>query len=194
MNDWHTLKPALVALGGVSPTATLALLVVVALGLRGAWRHALVFVAMLLTVVAIDVADKMLYYAWGVDYGWAVFRAASGHAARSAAVYPTLGWVVFAGSSRWRCVAGVAVGCVIAAAVSFSSVDSGIHTAAEVCVGALLGLTTLLVVARLASLKPLAGAVQMLLIVAAIAACMFVPATRYDFESHVQKTARRLVQ
>ncbi len=192
MDHWHALQHALVALGGVVPTCVIVCLSLIALGARGAWRRAALFVLVLFVMMGIGIATKILHYAWDVSYGLVVFRGASGHALRATALYPTFAWIVFAGMSRRRCAGWVVVGALVALAVTIAAIDKAIHTPAEAFVGAFLGAVVPVVVARAGRLESLPGRLQALLVAAAIALCAALPATTYDFEQRVVDFSRYL--
>lgn len=192
MDDWHAIQRVLVGLGGVVPACVIACLCVIALGARGAWQRVALFLSALLVAIGIGVASKVLHYAWDVSYGLAVFRGASGHALRAAALYPAFAWIVFTGSSRRRCTTWVVIGSLVALAVAIATIDKAIHTPVEAFTGALLGAIVPILIARAGPLPPLSGRLQALLVACAIALCVALPATHYDFERRVVELSQRL--
>jgi hypothetical protein len=184
MYDWHVAQRIIVDRGGVGPTGGVACLSLVALAARGAWGRAAKFFALLLAVLGLGVATKVVHYAWDANYGLGLFRGASGHALRAAALYPTFAWLVFAGSPR-RCAIATTLGALLAASVAIASIDPRIHTAAETLAGCVIGMTVPLVVGRWKGLEALRGRWQLLLVACAIVLVAAMPANPLDFEQDV---------
>jgi hypothetical protein len=185
MIHWFDLRPILTALAGVVPACVMACLSVVGLGMRQAWRRAAMFMALVLVAIGISVATKIAHYAWDVRYGLAVFRGASGHAARAAALYPGFAWIVFSGSSRRRCRIAITAGALVALAITIATIDKAMHTPLESIIGALVGAAVPIAMMRAGQLKPLPARQQALLVACAITLCAALPATDYDFEQRV---------
>ena len=186
------IPTALVELGDADPAFAIACLSLAALGARGTWRRAALFVGIVLAALALMVVSKVVFYALDPGFGKAAFHGGSGHATRAFAMYPTFAWIVFAGSSRVRRLIGVGIGVLIAFDVTIATIVTGMHTPAEAFLGALIGAAVPIAMTRSGELKPLPDLLQAALILCAIALCATVPVMPYDFEKMIAHFARHL--
>ncbi|HEY2345898.1 MAG TPA: hypothetical protein VGH80_08440 [Xanthomonadaceae bacterium] len=176
------------------PVATVAAAAgcAMAFAARRRWAAMAGFMAMLLAVVAIEVATKVVYYGWGFRFGIASFRGVSGHVLRAFAVWPSLGFLVCAGSSRARQIAGTIAGFVLALTVLLAMVLTDTHTPAEAIAGMLVGLAVPVLLARNERLASLRGSMQLAIVATVALLCAFAPRIDYDIETAIARTAGSL--
>ena len=173
------------AFGGVVPTGIFALFAVVAFLERRAWRVAASWPLCLLIAIAIGTATKVVYYGWGVEYGFVRFHGFSGHTLRAAAVYPAFAYALLAGSSRLRVFGGMIIGSLIAGMVLIGAVHNGIHSFAEALAGAVTGAIAAVAICRSGQLPPLRGFTQILIVTCACLLWIALPPFRFDLEQVV---------
>lgn len=135
MFAWHTFS----ALGGLTPTTALALLVAVVLARRGHGRLALEWCALFGLAMLAVAASKIAFYGWGIGSRELGFAGISGHAARAAVVLPVAALVLPGPGPRRLPAAPVVLALVLAAFVAVSRVVLGAHWVAEAASGFALG-------------------------------------------------------
>lgn len=100
-------------------------------------------------VALVVLASKIAFLGWGIGSKALDFTGFSGHAAMSAAVYPTLlAWLGQALDPRHRRWPGAAVGIALALLIAASRVPLHAHSVSEVILGAALGLAASAVALR----------------------------------------------
>lgn len=135
MNDWYELT----RLGGIVVTAPVAIAIAAWLVLARTTRLALWWCALFCGGMALVVVSKLLFLGWGIGFRSLDFTGFSGHAMRSAAVYPVLFYLIFLRATpAWRGV-GVALGSTLALAIGVSRLVIHAHSNSEVVAGWLLG-------------------------------------------------------
>jgi hypothetical protein len=173
------------AFGGVVPTGIFAFFAAMAFLERRAWRVAASWPLVMAVAIAIGTATKVMYYAWDIEFGFGKFHGFSGHTLRAAAVYPVFAYSLFAGSSRPRMVAGLAVGSLIACMVVIGAVRNEVHTFAEALAGAITGAIAAVAICSRGPLQPLRGTTQMLIVACACLLWFATPIFDYDLEQRV---------
>ena len=173
------------AFGGVVPTGIFAAFAVVAFLERREWRMAASWPLCLLLAIAIGTATKVMYYAWDIEFGFGRFHGFSGHTLRAAAVYPVFAYALFAGSSRPRTFAGLALGLLIACMVVIGAVHNEVHTFAEALAGAITGAIAAIAICSRGPLPPLRGSTQILIVACACLLWFATPLFDYDLEQRV---------
>jgi hypothetical protein len=135
LNHWYELTH----LGGIVVTGPIALAVFVWLALGHATRQAMLWCLLFCGGMAVVVFSKLLFLGWGIGIRSLDFTGFSGHAMRSAAVYPVLFYLIFVRAApTWRG-AGIALGSALALAIGYSRLVVHAHSVSEVIVGCLLG-------------------------------------------------------
>jgi hypothetical protein len=160
---WHGFPWMLERYGDVPSTLIVAGGTLVALGVRRRFALAARFAVYLAVAIAIGVTTKLAYYGWGFHFGVESFRAISGHAIRSCAVYPMFGFAVVAGSSVGRQRVGVVLGFAIALAIMMEGLVLRTHTPLEMIAGMLVGLSVFALIARDRRLESLSTSMQLCL-------------------------------
>lgn len=133
MGSWEIVSAA----GELVVTCTLAGGIAAALAARRAWRRLHCWCLLFGAAMALVVASKLAFLGWGLGVPALHFTGISGHAARAAAVFPALAWVLMQPGSRRR--AAVAAAALLALLVGVARVQVQAHSASEVLAGCLLG-------------------------------------------------------
>lgn len=135
MNSWYELT----RLGGIVVTAPVAVAIAAWLVLARAARPALWWGVLFCGGMALVVLSKLLFLGWGIGVRSLDFTGFSGHAMRSAAVYPVLFYLIFLRAlPAWRGV-GIALGSALALTIGVSRLVIHAHSNSEVVAGCLLG-------------------------------------------------------
>jgi hypothetical protein len=190
--QWHIFLWHISQYGDQVAASAAACGCVVALAIHREWRLAIKFVALVVGVLTIEVASKMAYYGWGLQFGIASFHGMSGHALRAFAIWPTFGFVLFGGSSHARQMAAAAVGGAISIAVLASMVAAGFHTPVEVIAGALAGSVVPMLFAKHDRLGPLRESYRWAIIVVVLLVYSRMPRGHFDYEMAIARTASGL--
>ncbi|WP_228893055.1 phosphatase PAP2 family protein [Pseudoduganella aquatica] len=133
MGSWEALSAA----GALAVTGALAGVITAALTVQRAWGRLQCWCVLFGAAMALVVASKLAFLGWGLGVPALHFRGISGHAARAAAVFPVLAWLLL-GPGRRRG-AAVAAGALLGMLVGVARVQVHAHSASEVVAGCLLG-------------------------------------------------------
>lgn len=101
--------------------------------------------------MALVVVTKMAFVGWGIGVESVEFAGFSGHAMRSAAVYPVAAFLAFRSSSSRAKYAATAAGVIFAVLISISRVPVLAHSVSESVTGSILGLVIAGIFIRYAS-------------------------------------------
>lgn len=145
----------LTAFGGLSFTGPLALLVAVLMAARGRVALAWFWCAAFGTAMLVVVASKVAFIGWGIGIREWQFMGFSGHAARAAAIFPVVSFLLFQDAGKKRVLnSAVLAGVVLGALASWSRVEVRAHTASEALLGFALGMIVALVFIQRALHEP----------------------------------------
>lgn len=145
MNVWHYITH-FGAAGLLFPLAVLMVLALWAAGQRAAlWRWTLA----LGLGIALVLVTKIAFMGWGLGSARLDFTGISGHATLATAIIPLALALVLARSHNRARRAGLVLGLLVGALVSWSRVRVGAHSVSEVIAGFALGAVISLVAARL---------------------------------------------
>jgi membrane-associated phospholipid phosphatase len=133
MESWEIMSAA----GELVVTCTLAGGIAAALAARRAWRRLQCWCLLFGAAMALVVASKLAFLGWGLGVPALHFTGISGHAARAAAVFPALAWLLMKPGRRRR--AAVAAAALLGLLVGVARVRLEAHSASEVLAGCLLG-------------------------------------------------------
>lgn len=146
----HLPWTVLSGLGSANLTVALALVLVVFLVRSGDYRMARWWCALFLMAMCLVGATKLAFVGWGIAMASVDFTGASGHAARAAAVYPVVFFLLAknhgAGMQRLALCAAL----FLAAAVGCSRIARQVHSLSEVAAGMGIGIMTAAACVRLA--------------------------------------------
>jgi len=141
--------------------------------------------------VALVAATKIAYFGWG--FGSDEFTGLSGHAARAAAVYPMLAYLITAGLNRKLAFGAMFIGALIAVFAASAQVALGSHMIAEGVLGALLGASVpALIIARRRPARALIGVKRLSVLLAAVFLAAVSLKFRYDFDQVLREVAVEL--
>lgn len=136
MSWWSFLS----ALGSLDVTALFALTVAAWLGSARCWRLALAWCLLFGAALALSAGSQMAFIGWGLGIQSLAFTGFSGHAARAAAVFPVVLFLLLeregGTSQRWAVLAGA----LLAGGVAVARVKVGTHSPSEALAGCMLGL------------------------------------------------------
>jgi hypothetical protein len=158
---------------------------VVALAARRQWALVVRFAFLLFVAIAIEVATKMAFFTWGIQFGIASFHGMSGHTLRSFASYPSLGLILFADASHAKRMIPTAVGSLFALAVLSSIVALQEHTPVEAVAGAMLGLAIPMYFAKYQSLPGLHPGLRFAIVALVLLMGARSPRGDFDFERSI---------
>jgi len=130
----------LISLGDLRLTAALAGAVVVWLVAARAYRAACWWCVAYGGALGAVAASKILYLGWGLQIAAVQFKAASGHAAGTAAVLPIVLYLLAMPIVRSKANFALAAGWMISAAVAFALVAHDEHSSSEALAGWCLGM------------------------------------------------------
>ena len=127
-------------LGSLAVTGPVGIAIAVWLLAGKSWRLTLSWCALFGAGMAVVVLTKVAFIGWGIGVESVEFAGFSGHAMRSAAVFPVASYLASRRASpavqRWVLLGGV----VLALLISLSRVRVGDHSVSEAVTGSLLGL------------------------------------------------------
>ncbi|MFD2367808.1 phosphatase PAP2 family protein [Pseudoduganella sp. GCM10020061] len=128
------------ALGGLSFAGPLAVLVAVLMAARGRISLALYWCLLFGSGMLIVVATKVAFLGWGIGIREWGMAGISGHAARAAAIFPVVCFLLFQDSGKKRVLnAAVVAGMAIGLLASWSRYEVRAHTVSESLFGFALG-------------------------------------------------------
>jgi membrane-associated phospholipid phosphatase len=147
----HSPWVLLSGLGSANVTIALALAFGLFLVTRGDYRMARWWCFLFFVTLGVVGATKLAFVGWGVAFDGLDFTGASGHAARAAAVYPVLFFILAKhhGTGMQRFALGAAL--FLAAAVACSRIARQVHTPSEVIAGLGIGSLAAAAYVRLAA-------------------------------------------
>lgn len=160
------------ALGGLSFTGPLALLIAVLMAARGRVELALFWCVVFGAAMVAVVASKVAFLGWGIGIRQWGMAGISGHAARAAAIFPVVCFLLFQDTGKKRVLnAAVMAGVVLGALASWSRVEVRAHTVSEAVFGFVLGTAVALIFIRHALHEP---RIQLRVILLALCASLLV--------------------
>lgn len=133
---WHALSVA----GSLAVTGPIGVAIAVWLIVGKSWKLTATWVLLFSIGMALVVITKMAFMGWGIGVESVEFAGFSGHAMRSAAVYPVACFLAFRSSSKNLRYLATAVGVIFAILISISRVPTLAHSVSESVTGSLLGL------------------------------------------------------
>jgi membrane-associated phospholipid phosphatase len=133
---WHWLS----LIGSLAVTGPIGVAIVVWLVAGKSWRLTAIWLALFGAGMALVVATKMAFIGWGIGVESVDFSGFSGHAMRSAAVYPVAGFLATRSSPQWARQLGTVAGVVLAVLIAMSRVYVHDHSSSEAITGCILGL------------------------------------------------------
>jgi hypothetical protein len=130
----------LIHLGDLHLTVSLAGAVFAWLMIARSYRLACWWCVLFCCSVSTVAASKILYLAWGIRIDAVDFKAASGHAAGAAAVWPIVLYLLASGLGRTRRDMAFSTGVFVSIVVAAVLVTNGEHTASEAIAGWCFGM------------------------------------------------------
>jgi 4-amino-4-deoxy-L-arabinose transferase-like glycosyltransferase len=129
----------IVSLGSIAIMIPAGAAISVMLAVQRAWKAALLWIVLFLLAIALVVASKVMFMAWGTGIRSIDFKAASGHAMLTAAVYPVLFYLALQTyhSTVWMC--GVLLGIVLGVGMGIFLVVDDFHSSSEAGAGCAIG-------------------------------------------------------
>ncbi|SEN12055.1 PAP2 superfamily protein [Duganella sp. CF517] len=144
---WHALSVA----GSLAVTGPIGVAIGVWLLAGKSWKLSWMWALLFGIGMALVVITKMAFVGWGVGIEAVEFAGFSGHAMRSAAVYPVAAFLAFRSSRSNARYAATAIGVVFAVLISISRVPTMAHSVSESVTGTILGLAIAAAFIRYAS-------------------------------------------
>lgn len=147
---YNSLWGLLSGLGSANLTIALALAFAVLLIGSGDYRMARWWCLLFFVVMFVVGVTKLAFVGWGIAFGPFDFTGASGHAARAAAVYPVLFFILAKdhGTTMQRVALGAAL--LLATGIACSRLVRQVHSLSEVAAGLGIGILAAAVYVRLA--------------------------------------------
>lgn len=137
--DPHIFWRMLSFLGSTNITASLAFALAICLLTSGNYRVAQCWILLFGVTMMIVGATKLAFIGWGIGLATLDFTGMSGHAARAAAVYPALSYMLSKNSSPVLRRAAITAAFVLSFGVALARVVWKVHSLSEVATGYLLG-------------------------------------------------------
>jgi hypothetical protein len=126
-------------LGGANVTFALAAALTICLVLSGNQRVARDWIILFGVTMMIVSATKLAFIGWGIGIASLDFTGMSGHAARAAAVYPALSYMLLKDSKPALQSAAVGAAFVLSIGVAVARIAWKAHSLSEVAIGYVLG-------------------------------------------------------
>lgn len=137
MTWWHILS----VLGSLAVTGPIGVAIAIWLSAGKSWRLTLAWSMLFGVGMALVVATKIAFIGWGMGVESVAFAGISGHAMRSAAVFPVAFYLMAYGAARPVRLAALAAGLALTVLIAISRVMINAHSVSEVVTGCLLGFT-----------------------------------------------------
>lgn len=133
---WNVLSLA----GSVAVTGPLGVVITAYLLISKQWRLTATWLLLFGGGMALVVLTKMAFVGWGIGVASVQFAGISGHAMRSAVVYPVAGYLIFRSLGPLPRQLGAVAGTLLAIMISISRIPVQAHSVSESVTGTLLGL------------------------------------------------------
>jgi membrane-associated phospholipid phosphatase len=147
-SPYDTLWRLLSSLGSANVTVALALALAILLIVDGDHRMARRWLFLFCIAMSAVGVTKLAFVGWGITFSPFDFTGASGHAARAAAVYPVLCFMLSKDHSAAMQRLAVGAALVLAAGIACSRMARQMHTLSEVVSGLGIGLLVAAVCVR----------------------------------------------
>ena len=133
---WHALSVT----GSLAVTGPIGVAIAIWLVAGKSWRLTAAWALLFGAGMALVVLTKIAFIGWGMGVESVEFAGFSGHAMRSAAVFPVAFFLAFRSSGPRARQLAVAAGVLLAVLIAISRVYVQAHTVSEAVTGCLLGL------------------------------------------------------